>query len=158
MNDDKTKRMIEFLQSCPVIQQNPLFFNFGNVEDNAHQVTINSDDVDLQRPYIDGSVLKRYTCVIDSFKSVSSVPLVSGDTDENVEDFSEVQSILDWINDQGDVNLYPDFGEGCNIDSMKTLSTKPTLVGIESTLNPPVAIYRIVVQIDYVDSTKRLWN
>ena len=155
---DKNQLMVEFLQTCPTIKNNPLFFNFGNVEDNAHQLTINSDDVALQRPYIDDSVLKRYTCSIDSFKSVACIPIIQGGTDENVEDFAEVQSLLDWINKQGEDFNFPDFGEHIEVEEMKTLSAKPVLLGVESSLNPPMAIYRIVIQLDYIDNTNRLWN
>lgn len=155
---DKNQKLIEFLQTCPTIKDNPLFFNFGNVEDNAHQVTISSDDVYLQKPYIDGSVQKRYTCIIDSFKSVACIPLIEGSTDENIEDFTEVQNLLDWINEQGDNYNFPDFGEDMVIDKMETLTAKPVLAGIESSLNPPMAIYRITIQIDYIDYTKRLWS
>lgn len=155
---DKNKILVEFLRTCPAIKDNPLFFNFGNVEDNAHQLTINSDDVALQKPYIDGSVLKRYTCSIDSFKTVACIPIVQVSTDENIEDFADVQELLDWINEQGENFNFPDFGNDIEVDSMKTLSTKPILLGVESSLNPPMAIYRIVIQIDYIDNTKRLWN
>lgn len=155
---DKNQLMVEFLQTCPTIKDNPLFFNFGNVEEDAHQITINSDDVALQKPYIDGSVLKRYTCSIDSFKSVACIPILVGGTDENIEDFAEVQSLLDWINEQGENFNFPNFGENISIEEMKTLTTKPKLLGVESSLNPPMAIYRIIIQIDYIDNTKRLWN
>lgn len=155
---DKNKLMIEFLQTCPTLKDNPLFFNFGKVEDNAHQITINSDDVELQKPYIDGSVLKRYTYSIDSFKSVACIPILECDTDENIEDFAEVQSLLDWVNEQSENMNFPDFGENICIEEMKTLNTKPTLIGVESSLNPPMAIYRITIQIDYIDNTNRLWK
>lgn len=155
---DKNQLMVEFLQTCPTIKDNPLFFNFGNVEDNAHQVTINSDDVALQKPYIDGSVKKRYTCSLDSFKSVACIPVVQGQSDENIEDFADVQELLDWVNEQGENFNFPDFGEDFDIEEMKTLTAKPDLIGVESSLNPPMAIYRIIIQIDYIDNTKRLWN
>lgn len=155
---DKNKLMIEFLQTCPTLKDNPLFFNFGKVEDNAHQITVNSDDVELQKPYIDGSVLKRYTYSIDSFKSVACIPILECDTDENIEDFAEVQSLLDWVNEQSENMNFPDFGENICIEEMKTLNTKPTLIGVESSLNPPMAIYRITIQIDYIDNTNRLWK
>lgn len=155
---DKNQLLVEFLQTCPTIKDNPLFFNFGNVEDNAHQLTINSDDVALQKPYIDGSVLKRYTCSIDSFKSVACIPILEVGADENIEDFAEVQSLLDWINEQGETFNFPNFGENIAIEEMKVLSTRPVLIGVESSLNPPMAIYRITIQIDYIDNTKRLWN
>jgi hypothetical protein len=84
--------------------------------------------------------------------------VLEGNADENIEDFAEVQSLLDWINEQGDAFNFPNFGDDAEIEEMKTLSTKPTLIGVESSLNPPMAIYRITIQIDYIDNTKRLWN
>lgn len=155
---DKNQAVIEFLQTCPIILSSPLFFNFGNIEDGAHQAITQSDDVALHRPYIDGSVLRRFTFRLDSFKSVAYNPVVQNYSDENMEDFIEVQNILDWINTQGDNNVFPNFGSECIIEKMQTLSTKPELVGVNTTSNPPVAVYRISIQIDYVDTTKRLWN
>lgn len=155
---DKNLQMVEFLQTCPIISENSLFFNFGNVENDAHQLTIRSDDISLDKTFIDGSQLKRYTCVIDSFKSVACIPILPGNTDENIEDLADVQALIDWINTQDDNFTYPDFGDKIVVDSMKTLTSKPDLVGVESQLNPPVAIYRITIQIDYLDYTKSVWN
>ena len=115
---DKTQAMIAFLQTCPIIQNDPLFFNFGSIKDNAHQAIVRADDVSLQKPYIDGSVEKRYTFSVDSFKSVAYNPVVQGYSDENLDDFKEVQQILDWVNNQDDLRNYPDFGAACFIDSM----------------------------------------
>ena len=150
---DKSQAVLQFLQTCPTVQTNPLFFNFGNVEDNAHQAIIRSDDVALHRPYIDGSVLRRFTFSIDSFKSVAYNPVVSDLSDENLEDFQDVQTILDWINTQNDLRNYPQFDSVYVIESMETLTTKPELVGVDTTLNPPMAVYRISIQIDYIDNT-----
>lgn len=155
---DKNQAVIDFLSTCPTIQENPLFFNFGDIRDNAHQAITKSDDVSLHKPYIDGSVMRRYTCSIDSFKSVAYNPIVEGHTDENLSEFKEVQDILEWINEQGDVRNFPDFGEGYLIDAMKTLTTKPDLIGVNTSLNPPVAVYRISIQIDYIDQTKMIWK
>lgn len=155
---DKNKAVVNFLQTCPIILASPLFFNFGNIEDGAHQASMQSDDVALHRPYVDGSVSRRFTFRLDSFKSVAYNPVVQNYSDENMEDFIEVQSILDWINTQGDNSVFPDFGSDYIIEKMQTLSTKPELVGVNTTSNPPVAVYRISIQIDYIDNTKRLWN
>ena len=150
--------MIDFLKTCPTIQNSALFFNFGSIKDNAHQAIIKADDTSLQKPYIDGSVLKRYTFSVDSFKSVAYNPVVQGRSDENLEDFAEVQKILDWVNEQDELRNYPDFGPKCLIDGMKTLTAKPEVLGVDTSLNPPMAVYRISIQIDYVDGTKAIWN
>lgn len=155
---DKSQAVLEFLQTCPVIQANPLFFNFGNVQDNAHQTITRSDDVALHRPYVDGSVQKRFTFSIDSFKSVAYNPVVEGLSDENLEDFQDVQAILDWINDQDSLHNYPLFDSEFIIEKMETLTTKPDLVGVDTTLNPPMAIYRISILIDYIDTAHRIWK
>ena len=153
----KNQAMLDFLQTCHIIKDNPLFFNFGKVENNAHQVNMRSDDVSLHRPYIDGTELKRYTFHLDSFKSVAYNPVIQGLPDENMDDLDDVQSLLDWINEQGELKNYPAF-EDCIIDKMRSLSTKPELVGVDTTLNPPTAVYRISIQIDYLDTSKQLWK
>lgn len=155
---DKSEAMLSFLQTCPYLQSNPLFFNFGSVEDNAHQAITHADDVPMHRPYVDGSVSRRFTFSIDSFKSVAYNSVIEGFTDENLEEFEDVTSIIHWVNEQGDNRIFPDFGEGYFIDEMKTLSSEPELQGVDTTLNPPMAVYRISIQIDYIDNTKKLWN
>ena len=157
---DKSQAVLTFLQTCEYISSDPLFFNFGNVEDNAHQVIVSSDDIALHAPFIDGSVEKRFTFSIDSFKSVAYNPVVSTQlaNDENLEEFQSVQQILDWITAQDNLHNYPDFGNDCIIDEMKVLTTKPELVGVDTSLNPPMAVYRISIQIDYLDNTEKAWK
>lgn len=161
---NRTPAIIEFLQTCPAIIDNPLFFNFGNMEDNAHQIITKSDDISLQRPYIDGSILKRYTVSIDSFKSVAYNPIIAEESeqgvtfyiDENSTEFAEVLELLDWINEQNELHNYPDFGTDCIIDEMKVLTNKPEVMGVNTSLNPPMVIYRITLQIDYLDNSKKI--
>lgn len=155
---DKNQAVTTFLKTYADINNNPLFFNFGDIENNAYQVNVSYNDASLNRKYVDGSELRRYTIYIDSFKSVSTTPVIAGLSAENLDDMQEVQHLLDWIIEQSDNQNYPDFGSDYIIDSMTTLSTEPQLLGIDSTLNPPIAIYRITVRIDYIDSTKSLWN
>lgn len=149
--------MLTFLQTCPAIRDNPLFFNFGKVENGAHQVNMRSDDVSTHRPYIDGTEQRRFTFHLDSFKSVAYNPIIQGLPDENVEDFADVQSLIDWINEQDEAKNYPAF-KNCVIDKMRSLSTKPELVGVDTTLSPPTAVYRISIQIDYLDTSKQVWK
>lgn len=154
---NKNQAMLDFLQTCPIIRDNPLFFNFGKVENNAHQANMKSDDISTHRPYIDGTEQRRYTFHLDSFKSVAYNPVVQGLPDENMEDYAEVQSLLDWVNEQGEAKNYPAF-DGCVIDKMRSLSTRPELVGVNTTMSPPTAVYRISIQIDYLDTSKQLWK
>jgi hypothetical protein len=155
---DKNKSMIEFLKTCPDIKDEPMFFNFGNIEDNAHLANAKSDDISLHRQFVDGSEAKRFTFSVDNFKSVAHNPVVQGYSDENLEDFGEVQKVLDWINEQDELQNFPEFGNDCLIEKMTTLTTKPELVGVDTSSNPPMAVYRISIQIDYIDNSKKLWN
>lgn len=155
---DKNKVMIEFLRNCPVIDKNPLYFNFGNIEDNSYQIVTESNDTSLSQPYIDGSILKRYTFYIDCFKTIAYNKVIKGYQDENLYDISEVQAILDWVNEQDANKIYPDFGEDCLIDSMQSTTESPDLLSVEDTTTSPIAVYRISIQIDYIDNTQKLWK
>ena len=155
---DKNKVMIEFLRNCPVIDKNPLYFNFGNIEDNSYQIITESNDTSLSQPYIDGSILKRYTFYIDCFKTIAYNKVIKGYQDENLYDISEVQAILDWVNEQDRNKIYPDFGEDCLIDSMQSTTESPDLHSVEDTTTSPIAVYRISIQIDYIDNTQKLWK
>lgn len=155
----KNEAVIKFLMTCPIIQSNPLFFNFADeVDGNNHFIT-ESDK--LKRRYIDGSVLKHYTFTIACYKSVAHIALIEEDNniiDQNMDDMAIVQSILDWIDEQADNENYPDFGENIEIEGMSTLSTDPDLDGIDTSVNPPLARYSIGVKIEYLDNNKVLWN
>lgn len=155
---DKNQAMLNFLLTCPFIQKNPIFFNFGNIESDAFQMITHGDDVATQRPFIDGSVAKRYTFSVDCFKSVTYNPIVQVVTDENLTEFKEAQDVLDWINKNGDDRIFPDFGPDCVIDAMKVNSAKPELVSVDTTQTPATAIYRISCYVDYVDYSKRVWK
>lgn len=157
---DKNQAVIDFLIQCPTIASNPLFFNFLNASDDSKQIITQANDITLNRRYIDGSVLKRYTFSIVDFRAVDydPIPKTTGYTSENVEELLDVQGILDWVNEQADLENYPDFGTDCMIDSMKTTSDYPNLNGVDTQVTPALAKYSMSIQIDYVDKSKVLWN
>ena len=99
---DKNQAMIDYLNNCPAIRDNPLFFNFINAkEDNKQLITVANDKA-LDKPYIDGSILKMYTLTVIDYKSIAyqAIPKIAGYTDENVEEMFDVQQIMDWVNAQ----------------------------------------------------------
>lgn len=157
---DKNQAIIDFLITCPSIKNSPLYFNFINASNNNKQLITVANDVNRQTPFIDGSVEKTYTFTIIDFKSMSYNPVVKqeGYQDENVEDFSKVQELIDWINTQDELHNYPDFGEECIIDSMSALTENPNLNSIDTTVTPALARYSITIEIEYLDNSKRLWN
>lgn len=153
---DKNIAMIDFLLQCPTIQNNPLFFNFANEEiGNNHFIT---EKDTTKRHYIDGSVLKYYTFTIASYSSVSHNAVIANVLDENMENMAKVQEILDWINEQADLQNFPNFGPDCEIDSMETLTTDPDIDGIDTSVNPPIARYSVGVRLQYLDNSKKIWN
>jgi len=155
---DKNEAVISFLMECPTIQENPLFFNFADIEDGNNHFVTQTDTV--KKHYVDGSALKAYTFTIACYKSVSHIALVGTSTfgDENIENMALVQEIMDWIEKQADERHYPDFGENYIIESLRNLTDDPKLDGVDISVNPPLARYSIGVQIEYLDNTKKLWN
>lgn len=155
---DKNQAVIDFLLTCPIIQANPLFFNFLNAKDKAKQII--TSDPPINQAFIDGSVSRRYMFTIVDFQSVTyqAIPKVEGHVSENVSDMALVQSILDWVNQQNDEQNYPDFGESCQIDEMRTVTDTPRLNGVDTQVTPALAKYSIAIQIDYLDTTKMLWK
>jgi len=157
---DKNQRVIEYLMQCPAIKDNPLFFNFINAKDNNKQFVTTGNDKSLNKPYIDGSVLKAYTFTIIDYKSVAYNAIVkqSGYPDENIEDLLDTQSIIDWIEEKDFYNEYPDFGEDCVIDKIEALTDNPKLNGVDTSIKPSLAKYSISVRITYLDRSKVLWK
>lgn len=157
---DKNQAIIDFILECPTVAENPVFFNFLNAEDNNKQIISQSNEVQLNSKFVDGSILKRYTFTLIDFKSVvyQPIPKVEGFINENVEEYNAVQDIMDWINTQADLMNYPDFGEDCVIDSMHTTSDNPNLNGVDTSVSPALAKYSMSIQIDYLDTSKAIWN
>ena len=115
----------------------------------------------MNRTFVDGSEQKRYTFTIIDYRSVAYQAIVKDpqliSANENVEELLDVQSIMDWINEQADLGNYPDFGENCLIDDMKTTTDNPNTNGVDTSLTPALAKYSISVQIDYIDYSKRIY-
>ncbi len=157
---DKNQAVIDFLLTCPSIQANPLFFNFLNAKDKSKQIITIATDNTINSQYIDGSVLRRYMFSIVDFCSVSyqAIPKVPGLETENVADMALVQEVLDWINEQNDLQNYPDFGEDFQIEVMRTTTDTPNLNGVDTQVTPPLAKYSMSIQIDYLDKSKMLWK
>lgn len=157
---DKNQAIIDFLITCPSIESNPLFFNFIHAKQDNKQVITLGNEKTLDRRYINGDVLKRYTFTIIDFKSVAYNAVIkqAGYPDENLEDMASVQSIVDWITEQNELHNYPNFGENCQIEDMTVLTDNPNLNGIDTNTSPALAKYSMSIQIQYIDSSKRVWG
>lgn len=162
MNVDKNKAIIDYILTCPQVRDSAaLYFNFINAKNDTTQIVTNSNDVYNNRTYIDGSVARRYTFTLITFRSVSENPVVVSLQDysnENVVDLDTIQGLIDWIREQNDLHNFPDFGDTCDIQSIETTTDSPNLDGINSEVTPMLAMYSITIQVDYIDTSKKIWG
>lgn len=156
---DKTQAIIEYLLTCPKIENSPLYFNFIKASDEDKQFVTSSNEKIIHQPYVDGSVLKRFTFTIIDFRSVAyqELPKLAIGTNENIEEYLDVQGIIDWITEQELAKNYPNFGEDCIVDEIRTTSENPNLNGIDTSVNPALAKYSISIQVDYLDNSRRIY-
>lgn len=157
---DKNQAIIDFLMTCPSIQDNPLFFNFLNAKDDNKQLVVAGNEKSIDKPFIDGSVEKRYTFTLIDYKSIAYQAIVNNPlyVNENVQEAFEVQAIIDWISEQNELRNFPNFGSDCTIEEMRTLTDNPNLNGVDTSITPALAKYSMSIQIDYIDTSKVLWN
>lgn len=157
---DKNKAIINYLIQCPQILNSPLYFNLIEAEDNNIQIVTTSEDKATTRPFIDGSVAKRYTFNLIIFKSISDLEVTKSGTsyypNENVDDLAQAQALIDWIDEQNDSRNFPDFGATCLIDDIQTTTDTPQFDGINDELSPQLAMYSIAIVVNYIDKSKMI--
>lgn len=157
---DKNQAIIDFLMECPQLKNNPLFFNFTEAKDNNKQLLPLANDKVMDRTFIDGSVMKRFTFTLIDYRSVAYQAVVNqaGYANENVEELFDTQGIIDWITEQALNKNYPDFGNTCEIEGMIVLTDNPNLNGVDTSTKPSLAKYSFSIRIDYLDTSGRIWN
>lgn len=157
---DKNKAIVEYLLGCPVLAENPLFFNFAEAKDTHKQLLPVATDTSLNKPYIDGSVDKRFTFTIIDYRSIiyQEVVKLEGYQNENIEEMFDVQSIIEWVSAQNDLRNFPDFGEDCQIEEIRAVTETPNLNGVDTEATPAIAKYSISIQVFYLDTSKRIWK
>lgn len=157
---DKNKATVAYLLTCPYINGNPLFYNFGKAVADNKQVVTHSDDVSTNTPYIDGSVKRRYTFTIIVYQSVAYKAVVNreGVSDENLDNAFKAQQVIDWVETQADARNFPNFGSDCVIDDMKATTNQPNMNGVDKTTTPTLAKYSISIRIEYIDYSKAIWK
>lgn len=159
-NVDKNQAVIDYLLDCPQIKNSPLFFNFTQADSESKQIVTQGNDTALSKEFLNGDILKRYTFTIIDYRSIAFQALVniSGFINENVEEMLDCQGIIDWIDEQEDARNYPDFGENCIVDSITALTLNPSLNGVQNSGSLNLAKYSIAIRIEYLDTSKRIWN
>ena len=157
---DKNQAVIDYIIQCPTILNSPLYFNFINAEDDTNQFVTQTSERYASRQYVDGTILKIYSFQIISYKSVADIAVVKldGYPNENVTDMDAMQALIDWIKEQDELHNYPNFGEDCIIDSITTTTENPSFDGIDDQVSPPLAVYSVTIEIQYLDISKKLWR
>ncbi len=157
---DKNQAIINYLLTCPVLAENDLFFNFAQEQDNNKHIVTQATDKSLEKPFIDGSVLKQYTFTLIDYRSIEYQALVNvtGYSNESVDEMFDIQSIIDWIDEQETNHNYPDFGENCKVDEIQALTESPNLNGVDRETTPNLAKYSIAIRVNYIDYSKCIWN
>ena len=156
---DKNKAVINFIMNYSGIETSPIFINFINAKDNDVQLLTDGNDVVLNRKFIDGSVMKQYTFSLVITKSITNTALAKDETlSENIDDLADIQAFMDWVNEQGYNNNFPDFGTDCVIEEMHTTSENPSINGINTEVSPALALYSMEIRIDYIDYSKVIWS
>ena len=157
---DKNRAIIDYLLTCDSIRDSSLYFNFIGAKNNTKQIIAEATEEALNTSYINGSVLKQYQCTLIDFRSLSTNPIakVSGYDDENIADLKAVQLVVDWIAEQNDLQNFPNFGENCIVESIRTTANNPSLDSVDASTTPSLARYSIVIQVTYLDKSKVIWN
>lgn len=157
---DKNQAVIDYITQCPAIQNSALFFNFIKAEDGTSHIVTQTTERYSNKPYIDGTVEKIYSCQLILYKSIADIAVVQiGDyANEGVLDMSDIQALIDWIKEQDELRNYPNFGETCIIQSIDTTTDNPSFDGIDDQVSPNLAVYSVIVEIDYLDISKKIWR
>ena len=157
---DKNKTVVNYLLTCPYIQNSPLFYNFGKAESDNKQIVTIANEARINTPFIDGSVRKRYTFTIIDYKTVTNRAIINreGASDENLDNAFEAQQVIDWITEQSDLRNYPNFGSDCVIDDIAAVTDQPNMNGIDKAVTPALAKYSISIRIEYIDYSKAIWK
>lgn len=157
---DKNQAVIDYIVECPTIYNSPLYFNFINAEDDTNQFVTQTQERYASRRYVDGTVLKIYSFTIILYKSTADIAVVKldGYPNENISDMSDIQALIEWISEQNELHNYPDFGEDCIIEEISTTTENPNFDGIDDQVSPPLAIYSVTIEIQYLDESKKIWR
>lgn len=157
---DKNQAIINYLIQCPQILNSPLYFNLIEAADDNIQIVTISEDKNMSKPFIDGSIAKRYTFNLIMFKSISDLEVTKTGSsyypNENVDDLAQAQALIDWIDEQNDNRNFPDFGATCLIDDIQTTTDTPQFDGINDELSPQLAMYSIAIVVNYIDKSKMI--
>lgn len=125
---------------------NILNFNFSDDSPDSFSLVTNYSDKVLKK-YIRVGADKAYGFTIIITKGFSS-----NADNVNLEAMNFAQAFMDWIEEQNNTNVYPDFGEKCQIKKIETLQDMPNLAGID--MDEMIARYMIQCRVIYFEKER----
>ena len=156
---DKNKAILDFITTYSGISTSPIFINFINAKDCDVQILTSSNEKGLNRKFVDGSVMKQYNFSIIITRSITDMAIAKDLlVNENIDDIADIQAFMDWVNEQGELQNFPNFGEDCIIEEMHTSAENPSLDGINTEVSPALALYSMEIRIDYIDYSRIIWS
>ena len=142
---NKPQAVMDLISTCPLVGYDA-YFNFVDESNTESNTSLMTDGYGhLVKKYVDGDKVKKFQCVIRQVKPLSRY----SNTSENIEQMQAVQEFLDWINEQGKIKNFPDFGEKCIVQKMETPDgvEYPMLAGVyEGT-----SLYSFPFEITYIE-------
>ncbi len=142
---NKAQAVMDLISKCPLVGVDA-YFNFVDETTTESNTSLLTDGYGrLVKKYVDGEELRKFQCVIRQVKPLSRY----SNTSENIEQMQYVQDFMDWINEQGKAENFPDFGEKCKVQKMSTPDgvIHPMLAGIyEGT-----SLYSFPFEITYTE-------
>ena len=141
---NKYEAVMEFINTCPLVGAD-LYFNFIDETGNDNTSLVTTPYSTPLTKYVDGDFLMRMQFEIRQSKPLSK----ESNTTANTEQIGLVQKFLDWINEQGRKRHFPDFGEKCEIQFLRTPDgvTTPSIAGESD----GITLYAFPFEIIYLE-------
>jgi hypothetical protein len=121
------------------------YLQFNALEKQGVAIITDSTESTVLARFIGGPERKRY-----AFNIMANVPMsIDMERGTNIDSVSMFEEFSDWIRSNAREGNYPDFGEGCVVEAMRTSDTIPNLVDVDN--EAQIARYTLAVQIDYLE-------
>lgn len=143
---NKYRAVMDLINTCPLVGHSTFFNVTDETNNDGNTSLLTTPDGTLVKKYIGGEKLKRFSCEIRQVKPLT----FSENSNQNIEQIQLVQEFLNWINEQGEKGNFPDFGEGCAVQSMSTPegADVPSVIGISE----DGALYAFPFEITYLEN------
>ena len=143
---DKNKTLSEFISSYPQLYG---WLYFNTLIQSSGETSLMTDSDNILKEFIDCSKQREYIFSIMMMKDYDS-----GTSDLNIEALDETQNFNRWVEEQNNLENFPDWGENNVIDEMIVLSELPIL-SVDQDTN--VAKYMLQLKINYLEKEIKKW-